>query len=78
MFGEIKNHGFKLELIKRWGSQIEGARAIGITNNKTSKLVRGHEMPSPSEWLKLEAALGKSPAHRLIKRHKPVMIQGSK
>ena len=40
------NLELKLELIRRFGSQIVAARTLGIRESKLSYIVRGHAEPS--------------------------------
>ena len=49
----------KGELIRRYGSQINASRALGIRENKLSYIVQGHSEPSDREREALEEALGR-------------------
>ena len=55
------NLELKLELIRRFGSQIVAARTLGIRESKLSYIVRGHAEPSEKERGALERALGSWP-----------------
>jgi hypothetical protein len=48
----------KLFMLKRYGSLIEAASAIGINNGSLSILVHGHRAPTKYEREILIAALG--------------------
>ncbi len=43
------NLNLKAELIRRFGSQVEAAKAIGIPENRLRYIVRGHVQPSERE-----------------------------
>ena len=60
------NLNLKAELIKRFGTQVEAARAIGIRENRLSYIIRGHAQPSKAEREALELAMGKARARRLL------------
>jgi plasmid maintenance system antidote protein VapI len=60
------NLNLKAELIKRFGSQIEAAKAIGIRENRLSYIIRGHVQPSDAERKSLEHAFGKAATRRLL------------
>jgi DNA-binding transcriptional regulator YdaS (Cro superfamily) len=62
------NWKLKMELIRRFGSQIVAARQLGIRESKLSYIVRGHAEPSAKEREALEQALGPSVARRVLKR----------
>lgn len=62
------NLKLKLELIKRFGTQIVAARQLGIRESKLSYIVRGHAEPSEKERQALERALGPNLTKRLLKR----------
>jgi DNA-binding transcriptional regulator YdaS (Cro superfamily) len=61
----------KIELIRRFGSQIVAARHLGIGESRLSHLVRGHAEPSEKERAALERALGPSVAKKVLKRSAP-------
>lgn len=61
------NLELKLELIRRFGSQIVAARTLGIRESKLSYIVRGHAEPSEKERGALERALGPGLTKRLLK-----------
>jgi hypothetical protein len=52
------NLKLKLELIKRFGTQIVAARQLGIRESKLSYIVRGHSVPNGREREILKKALG--------------------
>ena len=62
------NLELKAELIRRFGSQIEAAKAMGIRDNRLSYIVRGHILPSEAEGKALEHELGEACAQRLLKK----------
>ena len=62
------NLDLKAELIRRFGSQIEGAKAMGIAENRLSYIVRGHIQPSEREFQALEQGLGKTRVRMLLKK----------
>lgn len=61
------NISLKAELIKRFGSQVVAAKAMGIRENRLSYIVRGHVQPSEAERKVLERALGKTNARTLLR-----------
>ena len=62
------NLELKVALIRRFGSQVEAARLIGIREIRLSDIVRGHVKPSEREREALEEALGKAHARRLLRQ----------
>jgi hypothetical protein len=52
------NIDLKVELIRRFGTQIVAAKALNIGESKLSYLVRGHVEPNPQEREILRTALG--------------------
>jgi plasmid maintenance system antidote protein VapI len=60
------NLNLKAELIRRFGSQVEAAKALGFRENRISRIVRGHSPPTPRERQALEEALGKTLVERLF------------
>jgi hypothetical protein len=52
------NIELKVELIRRFGSQVVAARQMGIREAKLSYFVRGHSMPNEREREILKKALG--------------------
>jgi hypothetical protein len=58
----------KMELIRRFGSQIVAARHLEIGESRLSHIVRGHAEPSVKEREALEQALGPSVARKVLKR----------
>ena len=67
------NLELKAELIKRYGSQIEAAKALGLHENRLSYIVRGHIQPSTHEREALEHALGQKLTRKLLKLNPPVV-----
>jgi helix-turn-helix protein len=61
------NLDLRIALIKRFGTQVEAARQLGIREAKLSYIVRGHVGPSQAEFKSLEVALGKTLVRRLLK-----------
>jgi len=53
------NIDLKVALIKRFGSQVEAAKQLGIRESKLSYIVRGHTNPSELERRGLERAFGR-------------------
>jgi DNA-binding transcriptional regulator YdaS (Cro superfamily) len=62
------NLELKVELIRRYGSQVVAARTLGIRESKLSYIVRDHAEPSEKERQALERALGPNLTKRLLKR----------
>ena len=62
------NVDLKCALIRKFGSQVEAARQMGIREAKLSYIVRGHAQPSERERRALEVALGRRLARRLLWR----------
>ena len=62
------NLNLKADLIKRFGTQVEAARAMGIRENRLSYIIRGHIQPSKAEREALEQAMGKAHARRLLSK----------
>ena len=62
------NLELKAELIRRYGSQIEAAKALGLAENRLSYIVRGHIKPSERERKALEDALGKAQMQRILRQ----------
>jgi plasmid maintenance system antidote protein VapI len=60
------NLNLKAELIKRFGSQVEAAKAMGIRENRLSYIVRGHILPSEAERKALEYGLGRACVQSLL------------
>ena len=53
------NWRLKSEVGKRFGSQIEAAKALSMTENRLSHLIRGHVTPNEKELKALKETLGK-------------------
>lgn len=51
------NLNLKSELVKRFGSQVEAAKQMGIRESKLSYIVRGHVQPSEREREALDRVL---------------------
>jgi ribosome-binding protein aMBF1 (putative translation factor) len=62
------NLELKIELIRRFGSQIVAAKRLGIRESKLSHIVRGHEAPSEKERETLERTFGLRLTNKLLKR----------
>jgi ribosome-binding protein aMBF1 (putative translation factor) len=62
------NLELKIELIRRFGSQIAAAKKLGIRGSKLSHIVRGHEDPSEKEREVLERTFGPRLTNKLLKR----------
>jgi ribosome-binding protein aMBF1 (putative translation factor) len=58
----------KIELIRRFGSQIVAARQLGIGESKLSHIVRGHAEPSEKEREALERVFGPNLTRKVLKR----------
>ena len=64
------NLALKAELIKRFGTQVEAAKQMGIRENRLSYLVRGHVEPSEKERQALVKALGQKLAKKLLTKER--------
>jgi len=64
----LANLELKAELIRRWASQVEAAKAMGIRENRLSYIVRGHTEPSEREREALEKSLGRGVVRKLLKQ----------
>ena len=53
----------KGQIVSAFGSQIEAARELGISETRLSRLIRGHNEPTPEERRKL-SALRKNRGHQ--------------
>ncbi len=62
------NISLKAELVRRFGTQVEAAKAMGIRENRLSYIVRGHIKPSEREHKALAEALGKAHVRRLLRQ----------
>ena len=60
------NVDLKCALIRKFGSQVEAARQMGIRESKLSYIVRRHAEPSNRERKILERALGRVLVKRLL------------
>lgn len=60
------NFQLKAELIRRFGSQIEAARILGIREATLSKIVRGYLEPSDRNRKALERGLGQTLVRKLL------------
>jgi hypothetical protein len=63
----LVNVELKIELIRRFGSQVVAARQLGIRESKLSYIVREHAEPSAKEREALERVLGASLTKKLLK-----------
>ena len=54
----MMNVNLKIELIRRYGSQIVASKRLRIGNSKLSYLVQGHAAPNQREREILKKALG--------------------
>jgi DNA-binding transcriptional regulator YdaS (Cro superfamily) len=70
------NLELKSELIRRFGSQIVAARALGIRESKLSYIVRGHADPSVKEREAIEQAFGPHLTNKLLKPTAPAEHPG--
>jgi len=61
------NLNLKGELVRRYGSQFEASRALGIRESKLSYIVRGHSEPNERERKALEEALGRAFVKRTLR-----------
>ena len=60
------NWALKSALVRRFGSQIEAARELGIRESRLSYLVRGHAKPSERERKALNRVLGRATVRELF------------
>jgi len=60
------NLKLKAELIRRYGSQVEAAKALDISESRLSYIIRGHISASTHVRAKLAEALGVARAGRLL------------
>lgn len=61
------NLPLRLELIKRFGTQVSAAKELGIRENRLSYIIRGHVKPSNRERKALQRTLGQALVRRLVK-----------
>ena len=61
------NLPLKVELIRKFGTQISAAKKLGIRENRLSYIVRGHAEPSKSEREALERGLGRERVRKMLK-----------
>lgn len=61
---------FKLKgaLVTQFGSQIAAAKAIGLSEWRLSRIVRGWDQPRADEIEKLSGALGDKRVKKLLRR----------
>ncbi len=57
----------KSAIVERYGSQVEAAKAIGIRESRLSYLIRGHAIPTETEWKSLEIGLGNEKVRGLLR-----------
>jgi ribosome-binding protein aMBF1 (putative translation factor) len=60
-------NALRLELLKRFGSQIEAANAMGIRENRLSYIIHGHVVPTERERRTLERTLGEKVTKKLLR-----------
>jgi len=60
------NWNLRIELVKRFGSQVEAARRLGIREAKLSYIINRHAQPSKREREALENAVGKAVVGKLL------------
>ena len=53
------NVELKVALIKRFGSQINAAKPLGIDEPTLSRIVRGHRDPTPEQRKRFKKMLGR-------------------
>jgi hypothetical protein len=53
------NFALKVALIRKFGSQINAVKPLGIDEPTLSRIVRGHRNPTPAQRETLKKALGK-------------------
>jgi hypothetical protein len=63
----LMNLELKVELIRRFGSQLVAARQLGIRESKLSYIVREHAEPSAKEREAFERVLGAPLTKKLLK-----------
>ena len=61
------NFELKVELLRRFGSQIIAARHLKISESRLSHLIRGHAQPSERERKAMERVLGQGRVAELLK-----------
>lgn len=61
----------KNAIAKKYGTQIEASRALGIRESRLSYLVRGHVDPTDEEMKILRLALGRNLIRRAFDRSNP-------
>ena len=64
------NLTLKAELIRRYGSQVEAAKALKISESRLSYLVREHITASPCVRAKLAEAFGVALTRELLADHR--------
>jgi hypothetical protein len=64
----LMNIKLKLELIRRFGTQVEAARQLGIRENRLSYFVRQHAEPSEREREAFERVVGERISNRFFRR----------
>lgn len=67
------NLDLKSELIKRFGTQVEAARRMGLREARLSYIIRRHAKPSKWEREALQRALGRKLADKLLRDAKKVI-----
>jgi hypothetical protein len=62
------NLELKAELVKRYGSQVKAAKALGLSESRLSYLVQGHIEASSVMRSKFESTFGPGIARKLLPR----------
>ena len=60
------NLRLKAELVKRYGSQVKAAKALGLSESRLSYLVQGHIEPSSVMRSKFESTFGPVITRKLL------------
>jgi len=62
--GDVSNQDFNLRLkariLERFGSQFRFSRAVGMSEDRLSKIIRKRRVPSPKETEEMAKLLGAS------------------
>lgn len=61
------NLSLRLELIKRFGTQVNAAKELEIRESRLSYIVNGHIAPSDKERKALDRVLGPAVVRKLLK-----------
>jgi len=60
------NIDLRVALIKRFGSQVEATKQLGIRESKLSYILRGYAYPSERERDVIEKALGRTFVRKVL------------